>query len=245
MNLSKVMTATAATIPLAPGTTEATTLTTTTSLDPFFTRARRKYTNMRTIPLAFLGLLALSGLAHGSEILVNGNFETGTISPWTNNSTYDPTGTGWSITSSNCFSGTYCVTDMGNVGLMQTFAGVAVANITDVSFYQMTLLTLPGTAVDFYYQGQGVREVVVPGVPSTGGWDFFDATSYLLPNYTLVGFEVYGIGNSVGTNGITTTNPVQYDNLSITTNTATPEPGTLALFGCGLFGIIWIRRRRA
>ena len=133
----------------------------------------------------------------------------------------------------------------GNVGLMQTFAGVAVANITDVSFYQMTLLTLPGTAVDFYYQGQGVREVVVPGVPSTGGWDFFDATSYLLPNYTLVGFEVYGIGNSVGTNGITTTNPVQYDNLSITTNTATPEPGTLALFGCGLFGIIWIRRRRA
>lgn len=120
----------------------------------------------RTFALLPLLFTALGGFAYGGQILVNGDFASGTIDPWTNDTRYG-TGTGWSITSSGCFSGTYCVTDTGNVGVKQTFTGIATTAITDVSFYE-----IPATAsavVDFFYQGGADDEFVVPPTSDAGG----------------------------------------------------------------------------
>jgi hypothetical protein len=177
------------------------------------------------LTLALLGLLQVSPFAYGGEILVNGDFESGSISPWINDTRYG-TGTGWSITSSGCYAGSYCATDTGNVGLKQTFAGVATSSITDVSFYQTTYAD-DIAVVDFFYQGGVDDEVVVSGTATgDGSWVFHDATSYLLPNATLVGFEVWGN---------TTSTPSYVDDLSIVANSmAVPEPGSMMLVSAGL-----------
>jgi hypothetical protein len=55
---------------------------------------------------------------------------------------------------------------------------------------------------------------------------FHDATSYLLPNATLVGFEVWGN---------TTSTPSYVDDLSIVANSmAVPEPSSMTLLSAGL-----------
>jgi len=162
-------------------------------------------TRMR-IALAPFCLLLLSGLAYGDEILVNGGFESGSIAPWTDDTRYG-TGTGWSITSTGCTSGSFCATDNGNVGLKQTFAGVSTSSITQVSGSVSDF-----ASIDFFYAGGGDDEFGVSGV--------FDATSDLRASATLVGFEIFG--NTGG--------PATVDNLSILANTSSvPEPTSILL----------------
>jgi hypothetical protein len=179
------------------------------------------------VALASLGLLALSGLAYGGQVLVNGDFAGGTISPWFDD-TRDGTGTGWLITSTNCFSGSYCVVDTGNVGLEQTFAGVATTAITDVSLYMSGGII---EVVDFFYQGGGDDEFVLSGTPTAvSGWEVFDATSDLRASGTLIGFEAFGNSG---------TTPTLLDDLSITT---IPEPSGLMLALAGLVGLAFRMR---
>ena len=77
------------------------------------------------LAIFLLGTLLSSGFAYGSQVLVNGGFETGSISPWANDTRYG-TG-GWTVTSTGCYAGNYCATDVGDVGLKQTFAGVSTS----------------------------------------------------------------------------------------------------------------------
>jgi hypothetical protein len=174
-------------------------------------------------------LLALSTAAYGGQILTNGDFETGSLSPWTNDTRFAPGA--WSITNTNCFAGNFCATAPGNIGLEQTFAGVATADISSVTFKLLHSNTV-GTAAayDFFYTGGIDDEFAV--FTSGTGWNSFDVTSQLRSNATLIGFEVFGDGAST----------TMADNLSIV---ASPEPRTWALLLSGLVGLGILQRKRS
>ena len=62
-------------------------------------------------------VMLLSGYAYGTQLLTNPDFETGLISPWTNDNSAQAGS--WTVINggASCFSGTYCVTETGDVGL--------------------------------------------------------------------------------------------------------------------------------
>jgi hypothetical protein len=189
-----------------------------------------------SLTLAFASLAFSSGAALGGEILVNGGFESGSLAPWTNDFRYG-SGTPWFVTSTGCYSGTYCAEDNGNIGLMQSFAGVSTNSITDVSFAALHPdPNVNAMAYDFFYTGGLDQEFLVS--TSGTGWNTFNVTAQLMPNSTLVGFEIFG--NSGGISML--------DNISITGGGTVPEPGTLGLLLAGLTAVgagIRLRNRKS
>ena len=122
------------------------------------------------------------------------------------------------------------------MGLLQTFAGVSVADISSVTF--SALHPNPGQqalAYDFLYAGGGDDEFTV--YTYGNGWNYFDATSNLRINGTLVGFEIFGVAG----NGIDIT---MADNLSISANTI-PEPSVADLLLPGLAIAFLVRKFKA
>jgi hypothetical protein len=74
--------------------------------------------------------------------------------------------------------------------------------------------------------------------PSTGGFGTAN------PNFDGDPI-VFGIAQALGATTFDGTIVlVDFDNLNITVNSAVPEPTSLALFGTGLFGFAWMRRRK-
>jgi hypothetical protein len=175
--------------------------------------------------------LALIGAAaKGSQILSNPGFETGSLSPWVEGTVFG--GTDWTISSTNCNSGSFCATNNGNNELVQTFAPVAVGSITDISFWALhTSASVSAMAFDLYYQGGGDDE---SSVGTTGtGWNFFDVTSNLRSSGFLIGIGVFG--NSGGVSF--------FDDASITANV--PEPASAAFLLVGLGVLAAARWRRS
>ena len=199
--------------------------------------------HMKTKVFALLLLMMLfgGGMAHASQVLVNGTLETGSISPWTTDTRY---GQGaWTITSSGCFAGNFCATDTGNAALEQIFASVSTSTISSVTFEEKADNTV--TAYDLFYAG-GIDDEFI-GTLTPGAWTLVDATANLRSNALLTGFEVFGY--SGGSNGSSL-----LDNLSIVSGSQpppppplapTPEPSSIVLLATGAGALALTLRGRA
>ena len=186
------------------------------------------------VSIPFTGTPASAG-----EIMVNGGFETGSLSPWVWGRTQyasDPTNTAneWMVTSSTAYSGTYSAEVNDNFELVQNFAPVSVANIQNISF--AALIPTGAMAFDLFYSGNVDEEYVVSGGST---WQTFDITSYLDHSQTaLIGISFWGNTGSYGNPG----NGTNLDDVSITAGV--PEPATWAMLLAG-FGALGFLARRA
>jgi hypothetical protein len=174
------------------------------------------------------------------EVLVNPGFETGALAPWAQARSFSGS-EDWNVTSADAHTGTFSATDIGNKELKQTFAGVLVSDITQVSFWfkHPDFPDVFNTAYDFFYSDGSDNEFLAH--PAGTGWNFLDVTATLTPGKTLVGFSVWG--NSLGLGR------ALVDDLSITTapaGTVVPEPTSILLLATvlGVTGGL-IRRRIA
>jgi hypothetical protein len=183
-----------------------------------------------TLALAAL----LTGSAFAGELLVNGGFESGVLSPWFN--ARDFCGVNcvpWNVNTMNPHSGMFSAMDVGNIELRQNFTPTPASMITSVTFWVNS--TAGADAVDFFYTDNSDEEFVVFSTP--GVWNFEDVTADLDPGKTLSGFSIFGADP-----GFTTF----FDDASIMANVATtPEPGTLVMLGSGALGLLGAIRRRA
>ncbi len=60
--------------------------------------------------MCLFGTAVLTGVARAGEVLVNGDFESGVLSPFTNDTRFW-IGIGFSVTSNGCYDGMYRVVD--------------------------------------------------------------------------------------------------------------------------------------
>lgn len=174
---------------------------------------------MKKLTFALLILLASSAFA--SELLINGDFETGSLSPWYNARDFC-TGTcvPWNVNTENPHTGTYSAMAQGNFEMRQDFTPTAGANITNVSFWVNSDSGVD--AVDFFYTDSSDEEFVLFSTANI--WNFENVTSDVDAGKTLMGFSIWGSGPGHVT---------YFDDASITSN-AVPEPGTLVMLGSGI-----------
>lgn len=197
----------------------------------------------------YLLVVLLVGLSIGplsaNEVLSNATFETGSLAPWVIGPGFGLITQDWTVTSTYAHSGTYSATVLGDQELKQTFAGVSVDSISEVSFWVMHPFTTVPVEYDFLYSDStdsiGFTSVTTPG------WNFFDVTSELTPGKTLTGFAIWGYSAGYGR--------TVFDDLKIITvpfpggggggldPTGVPEPGTFVLAGVALASLIGFRRR--
>lgn len=183
---------------------------------------------MKRALLASLVLVFFAGVALAdTELLTNGGFESGNLSPWTNARDFCNGGTcsPWAVTDSNPHSGTFSAMSIGNFELRQDFTPTPGSQITNVSFWIYT--GAPATAFDFFYTDSSDEESVIFAPQNT--WTLETVTADVDSGKTLSGFSIWGASPSITT---------YVDDVSIT---ATPEPSTLVLLGgsalalCGRF----------
>jgi hypothetical protein len=187
--------------------------------------------------------LGLSAPAGAVELIANGGFESGVLSPWYNTAVYYGTFVPWAVTAAGPHSGGYAATDTGNLELRQDFAGIASSKITSATFWLRhptgsglpAYPDLPAYVTFFYAAGSPTGTLVY----TTGtGWQEFDVTSTIAPGRILTGFSIYGYSGSVAPN-ITV-----LDDVSIRAGVPEPALWTLMIAGFGLVGTT-LRRRRA
>ena len=181
--------------------------------------------------VVFTLLILMASSAFATELLVNGDFETGSLGPWYNARNFcQGTCVPWNVSTANPHTGTYSANDTGNIELRQDFTPTLGANITNASFWSYTDSGV--NAVDFFYTDSTDAEFVVFSNPNT--WTLQNVTCDVDPSKTLMGFSIWGSGP----------NHISYvDDASITSN-GVPEPGTLVMLGSGvLAAAAGIRRR--
>ena len=171
---------------------------------------------------ALIGLSPVA--ASAANVLVNPGFESGSVTGWTDVSAQ------WSATTATPFAGTYCATTPNNFELRQTFVGVPVAFVTELSLYTRHASNVTG-ASDIYiaalYSDSTNSPLIYSPTPITS-WTKVDFTSLLTPGKTLTGITFYG--NAL--------NATYVDNVVVN---AVPEPSLAAGFACVL---PLLRRRR-
>lgn len=179
--------------------------------------------------LAASGLAACALSAHAG--LVNSSFETGSLSGWTTNAA--------TVTNSQAHTGTYSVSAFGGDYVRQDFAAIAVADITELSFW---VRRRQGGNLDFtqFFYSDGTNSSYMFNTLGNGNtdWAFADLTSQLTAGKSLVGFLVYG----------TSSGPAYLDDFTLATkSTGTlPEPTSVLLGGiAAAAAALATRRRRA
>lgn len=183
------------------------------------------------VALLSLGTVAFAGTAQ----VLNGGFETGDFTDWTQ---FGDTSFNGVCDVSTCpggyppYQGTYAayfgpVGDTG--GIYQDIATIPGDTYT-VSFY----LALPvGGTPNYFKVTFGDASLSFNNFPGTFGWGLFEFTDTATTDTTRLTF--------------TFRNDPNYwflDNVEVNQGGTTPEPGTLVLFGSGLLGIAGVIRRK-
>ena len=192
-----------------------------------------------TALLTLVGIFCLfpliGGLASATEILTNGGFETGSLPPWVWGRTQfaaHPSNTAneWFVTTTNPFDGAFSAEVNDNFELVQDFAPVPVADISNISFAAWTSPRVE-MAVVLFYSG-GAEEPIL--VPTTGGsWRTVNITSSLDDTQTdLIGISFFGSQYS----GVNPGNAIYLDDVSITSGVV-PEPSTWTMMLLGFAGL--------
>lgn len=182
-------------------------------------------------------VMLMSGSAYGIQILTDPGFENSlVITPGWSNDNSAPAGSGsWNVITTGCHSGSNCVQDLGgvgsgNVGLMQTFSGVATSAITSFSFWVNPSGLI---SVTLMYQSGDAYPIVNP-TPNQG-WQFVDLKSSAQTHGgTLIGIDVFG---QSGANADTL-----LDDFDL--QATVPEPGAFWLLAAGLSTLGLCARRR-
>jgi hypothetical protein len=196
---------------------------------------------MKTSILAFAATAALFSLAApvaAANALVNGDFETGVLSPWFTVNNFG--GTAWAITGADAQTGAYSASNSGNVEIRQDFAGVAGSSITVASLWMRhpDLANAP-SFITFFYDDMTNNGFLVS--TNSTEWQQFDILAQLNTSKTLIGFSLYGYSGGGADRTF-------IDNVFIGTLAgAVPEPASWAMLiaGFGLTGAAMRRRRVA
>ena len=185
-----------------------------------------KASSLLGVAAAAAAMIAASGVAN-ANLVVNGGFETGDLTGWTQSGNTAFMG----VSDFNPHSGTY-----------SAFAGP----VGPRGFLSQTLTTTVGAGytISFWLYNDG-------GDPNEFDIEWNAATLYDETNlpgfpYTQYTFEVIGTGSDMLTLGFMQEPGYLYlDDVDVSV-TAVPEPGSLALLGAALagFGITRGRRRR-
>jgi hypothetical protein len=183
------------------------------------------------------GMFSLAAPVAAANIIVNGDFETGVLSPWFDGTDFG--GTPWAITGLDAQTGTYSATNIGNREIRQNFAGVAGSSITVASLWirHPDFVDYAPAAITYFYDDMTSNEFLVESTDSQ--WEKFNILAQLNKSKTLIGFSVYGY-TDIGVNR------TFIDNIVIdTTPAAIPEPASWAMLIAG-FGLVGgaVRRRR-
>lgn len=129
----------------------------------------------------------------GTNLIENGNFASGVLSPWAEGrdlcsgrclnwqtSTIDPRGSH------------YEAEDMGNIELRQNFTATDVSSISVAALWARHPAGAINIAIDFFYADGTDDEYIV--FTSDDDWDLLNMTSYLAPGESLNGMSVWGYG---------------------------------------------------
>ena len=161
--------------------------------------------------------------------VINGDFETGLMTPWND-------GGQWVVTGLDSQTGAFSATVEGNFQIKQTFAAVAATDVNEVSFWMKQPEAVISYVALFYDDASETGDIV--SLPN-GDWNFFDITAWLDLSKNLVGVGFYGYSG-----GGTAPDITFLDNVSVTSGNAIPEPSVLALLAGGLLAM-GLRRRKA
>lgn len=179
-----------------------------------------------------------SGQAQAANIIINGGFESGALSPWYTARNFDPSGTPWSVSAGAAHSGSFGAGDIGNIEIRQDFAGVATSNIVSASFWLRHANGAPRpTFVSLFYSDNSTTGFGV--TTSTTDWQKFDVLANLVAGKTLTGFSIFGYS------GPDNPNATYLDDVAFLTRggNGVPEPAAWALM-LGGFGMVGAAMRR-
>jgi hypothetical protein len=131
------------------------------------------------------------------DLIKNGGFETGALSPWfPARKVCSAPCVEWAVTTTGPWQGLYDAWDTGNLELRQNFHATETSSISSVVLWVRHPKGAINTAIDFFYSDGADDEFLV--YTSNTGWDSFDMTSYLASGVSLDGLSVWGYSAGAG-----------------------------------------------
>jgi hypothetical protein len=144
------------------------------------------------------------------NVLMNGDFETGALAPWTTNA--------WVITGGDFHGGAFSAEAVANTWLYQEFDPIAVGGVLSISMWSKQPAGAAFQAVDLFYGPSDFDEFLVgPGVD----WTFIDMTSEMRPTGTLMAIRIWGYEDSAPGDDVTRVDDVFIDHIASPVETAT------------------------